>query len=744
MLLKRFAFLLRPSGNIEIDRGIRTFVAIAMPFLVGRSLQQPELGLLVGLCAQMLLLADVGGLYSIRVKTLLWTTLGLALALTIGTWVSAWFGLTVLVVFLGLFGAGYLTVYGENGAMAGLPIGFALLYAITLPPGGLFLAGQRMLVVLLAGIWSIFLALSIWPFQPNQPLRRVVADNFLGIARYLKELPAKSIASASVPDSFAPVRQLLVRSRQTLTYTRMGRWGQSDLRELLIVLIEDSDRLTTTLTALRELLHLHPLPQLKTVAILLEDASVEVASIAEDIAGLILGKNKKPDCDRLKLLIEAIEQQKNLQHRVLDSNVDDFASYEAVDQLTTELKKLRQQLHLATQTAQQLHRGDRWQVPKNASPRSSMDAEQWEIPKKAWWEPLRDNFSLESPLFRHALRLGLGSAIGVLIYTFAKIPHGLWIGLTLVLVLKPDFSLTFQRFFYRIIGTILGAGAVTILLHSIDNRLLLEGIGMISIGIALSLVRFHYSLAVFFITLYVLIASELHPIDPEVNIVWARVICTLIGGVLAFALSFGFLRPKEDARFSSAAVKAIEQTGLYFQAVMAVYLGETAYQPTDLMGYRNKARLANTTMQTALQRLIDDPSTPFAKREPAITLSNYIPRLGRGVTVLLTQLEQYRGSQPHPNLALFTQQVTEALTQLTRSLTESQPPAPLPPLETTLTAILSHLQQSREERLAEIAHHRDETSLQTYLHDYNIVTTELQEISRRLGAMHTAIDRFET
>jgi hypothetical protein len=147
-------------------------------------------------------------------------------------------------------------------------------------------------------------------------------------------------------------------------------------------------------------------------------------------------------------------------------------------------------------------------------------------------------------------------------------------------------------------------------------------------------------------------------------------------------------------------------------------------------------------MQTALQRLIDDPSTPFAQMEPAITLSNYIPRFGRGVTVLLTELEQYRGSPPHPNLSLFTQQITQALTQLTQALQTNNPPLPLPPLEDALEEILDHLQELREERLVEIAHQQEGTNLQKYLGDYNIVTTELVELSSRVGVMNTAIDRF--
>jgi uncharacterized membrane protein YccC len=309
-------------------------------------------------------------------------------------------------------------------------------------------------------------------------------------------------------------------------------------------------------------------------------------------------------------------------------------------------------------------------------------------------------------------------------------------------VLKPDFSLTFQRFFNRVFGTILGSFFVLALLRIVDDPIWLEIIGVISIAIALALVRFRYSLAVFFITIFALIISRLDVGNAEINLEYIRIVYTLIGSALAFALSFGFLRFHEDERFSIAAIKALEASKIYFQSVMAVYLGESSYQPAILSSYRDKARRANTTMQTALQRLIDDPSTSFAQMEPAITLSNYIPRFGRGVTVLLTELEQYRGSPPHPNVTLFTQQVTQALTQLAQALQKNLPSPPLPPLEDTLEEILDHLQESREERLVEIARQQEETNLQKYLRDYNIVTTELVELSNRLGAMNTAIERF--
>jgi uncharacterized membrane protein YccC len=188
---------------------------------------------------------------------------------------------------------------------------------------------------------------------------------------------------------------------------------------------------------------------------------------------------------------------------------------------------------------------------------------------------------------------------------------------------------------------------------------------------------------------------------------------------------------------------AIAQVNRYFRAVMAVYLGERPYEITSLNVERDRARLANNQMQAALQRLLDDPNTPFSHMEPAITLAYYIPRLGRAITVLLTQLEQFMGSQPHPKVVQFTEEVHQALAQLGESLEQEIVPPSLPPLETTLGDILQHLQTLQKERLEELAQHQDNTPTHRYLNDYNIVATDLQEIVRRVQSLHTALQRFE-
>ena len=70
---------------------------------------------------------------------------------------------------------------------------------------------------------------------------------------------------------------------------------------------------------------------------------------------------------------------------------------------------------------------------------------------------------------RHALRLAVVAAIGEIVAQASGLPHGYWIVLTILIVLRPDYASTIYRGVQRAAGTILGAGlglATALLLHA--------------------------------------------------------------------------------------------------------------------------------------------------------------------------------------------------------------------------------------------------------------------------------------
>src|SRR5690606_3937023 len=85
---------------------------------------------------------------------------------------------------------------------------------------------------------------------------------------------------------------------------------------------------------------------------------------------------------------------------------------------------------------------------------------------------LRENLTLKSTQFRHAIRMAAVLGIGYLVSFILDFgTHSYWILLTIMVILKPGFSLTKQRNFQRLAGTIIGgiAGALILLFIKDDT-----------------------------------------------------------------------------------------------------------------------------------------------------------------------------------------------------------------------------------------------------------------------------------
>lgn len=82
---------------------------------------------------------------------------------------------------------------------------------------------------------------------------------------------------------------------------------------------------------------------------------------------------------------------------------------------------------------------------------------------------LRDNAGTSTEVGRHALRLAVVASIGEIVAQASGLPHGYWIVLTILIVLRPDYASTIYRGVQRAAGTVVGAGlglATALLLHA--------------------------------------------------------------------------------------------------------------------------------------------------------------------------------------------------------------------------------------------------------------------------------------
>ncbi len=717
-------------GKPAISNGLRAALALGVPMLIGQLINQRESGLFVGLMAYFVNFANVGGPYQIKAKAMAAATLGMAVSVFVGTIVASVPALAVVLTFIWGLASGFASLYGNAGANVGLVLGISFVTTIA-QSGNLETALVRSLLCLIAGGWAMLLSLVMWPFRPYDPLRLALANSLNAIASYIQAFVGKVATSEKILE----IRQALETARTTLGTVRIGQPARSWMDEQLLVLIQDGDRLLGSVIALTELLETHfQQHQYQAVQQLVDDALEQISVILQAIAKVISGKSASIDLGNLKRICEALKEQESLQRKAIAGSETDYTTLVAFTNLVLMIEKLIKQLQYTAQTAKSL-------VEHSNNSRRDVDRLLLvEDKQRSLLNLLQENLTLDSAIFRHALRIAVSLTVGVILYSITNLPMGYWVTLTIMLVLKPNLGATFQRFFQRVGGTILGAVLAALIVATITSKTVLAIIILLTVFFGISLISVNYGYSVVFLSIFVLLVIDIgYPIGWE--FAGFRVLNTLIGAGLAFASHYFILPNRERDRLPSQIATALRESHKYFQDVMAVYQG-TKEPDSTLISQRRQTGLAIGNAQASFQGLLREPQMHKELVEPVMTLLVYTGRFTNAVTVLAVHLEHFRGTVPLPELETFVRQISLLLEQLADSVEQEITPPPLPDLEATLRKIQPHLQALRTARIQELDVNQGHTPIRQAVIDYSILDLEIDQIVRRLTAIHSAMVRL--
>ena len=233
---------------------------------------------------------------------------------------------------------------------------------------------------------------------------------------------------------------------------------------------------------------------------------------------------------------------------------------------------------------------------------------------------LRDHLNLKSPIFRHALR---SSIVMILAYgvTFI-IPmtyHSYWILMTVLVILKPGFSVTKKRNLQRLKGTI-GGGLIGILIlliipqHSIRFVLMLFFMLM-----AYTFIRQKYAIGTFYLTAYILISFSFYSEKDSIYIIQERLVDTLIGGFMAFISCYIIFPTWEKNSMNEYIQKALIAD---YEFIFLIFkkLADNDVSTTDYKLARKDIFIAMANINSVFQRVISEPK---GKQENAKELNKF-------------------------------------------------------------------------------------------------------------------------
>lgn len=223
------------------------------------------------------------------------------------------------------------------------------------------------------------------------------------------------------------------------------------------------------------------------------------------------------------------------------------------------------------------------------------------------WQKFKDNLSLQSSVFRHAMRMSI--VLSATFFLFQIFNYSTfttyWILLTIMVILKPGFGLTKERNVQRLIGTTLGGIIGGIILLTVPDTTLRFAILIIFFLIAYSLFRINYIMAVMFMTPYVLIMLSFTGMN-TFEMAKERIIDTFIGGTIAFLSSYVIFPNWESLQIKKNMYHLLVANYKYLaQAILM--LSDRKISATEYKLARKEVYIASANMGSTFQRLLTEP-----------------------------------------------------------------------------------------------------------------------------------------
>lgn len=489
------------------------------------------------------------------------------------------------------------------------------------------------LTILAGGIWYLLFSLVFFGIRPYRAAQQTLGESISDIAKFVRIKADFYLPDTDIDDNYRrlvsqqikvsqhqdAVREVLFKSRI------MVKESTNPSRIMVLTFVDLVDMYEQILAThydygqIREKFNATGI--LKQIAELLQ----EMADELDNIAYMVLSntRNKyKPDfntrLEKLKTRIDEIGAG------------DQGISNIALKKILINLRDLNERIksiygYYNSKAAEVL-------VEKNDSDEYSKFVSRQDYAPHIFF----DNFSFNSAAFKHSLRVSLVCLIGFVIAKYIAIGHhGYWVLLTIIVILKPGFSLSKQRNYQRLIGTIAGGIAgIAILLFIPERDIQFILLVILMIG-TYSFLRLNYVVSVIFMTPYVLILFKFLGVGLVVK---ERIIDTVIGSSIAFIASYVIFPSWEFEQIQQNLRDVITANVNYLAKIAETILGRQVGSIEYKLA-RKDVYVKSANLSAAFERMTSEPKSKQRKIKEVHKfvvlnhiLSSYIATIASSVT----------------------------------------------------------------------------------------------------------------
>ncbi len=640
-LTARLAAILR---SLHWRRGLRAGFAVATAMIVCRLIHHSMGWAALG--GFEATLVDNGGPYRSRLNTMATVIFGGALCGIIGTLAPQNLLVAALITAAVCFAVTFARVASQ-------PIASTAVIILVIYFAGFGSEGRTLSAALanisfyvLGGLWATVISLFLWPVDPFRPARLEVAACYDLLADFTTSIHTASHHAAHDDDHAHAVdfkRQLRARiekAHAALNATAARAPVRTVRARNLSVLLETVDLLFAATVRLTEL------------AEFTADASDQpnpIATISTTLSGaeraIALNLRTRP-ADNAKSFGPSGSHR--LQYVTRPSRILPIPN--PANPLQTHLLADRrdalQNIEIAFEAVRAVWTGA--DVRPGATTLDSIAPSALESQSASgisdWLDPIRQNWTLDSIMFRHALRMAIVGAVDVVLLRAFHLSHGFWLAMTSIIVLQPYSVGVLRKGLQRVAGTVGGGILAAILAASIHSERGILVVITISSILTLATYAVDYGWYSFFLTpTFVLMAL---PYLRDWRFAGVRILTTFLGAIVA-VIAMRVLWPQsltqELTRLLSRSASA---WAAYLRAVLRFWAAPAnerkSADRTVLAPARRACGLTSQDAEEALDRMMLEPTlpgltpsgSPASHTESALSFTTYIRRLTQCLTTL--------------------------------------------------------------------------------------------------------------
>lgn len=519
------------------------------------------------------------------------------------------------IIVFGMFFS-LIGVYGQRLAAVGSLslVVLAIFIDGHLTGGNIF---KSLLIFASGCIWFLLIFLVVTTIQPYKLASQMIGENYLQLAEFLKikanyyqKNPDFDKLTTQVIAKQIGIKNLQEETRETVFKTRtIVNESTTTSRLLMLMFLNSMDLHEKLMTSESDY---QKLQQIFDDTTILVDIHDYLNLLAEEITNigiaLQVGTRAKP-------LFDLDSELSNLNHNYFDLrnkkiSPENFENFMVLRQILMRINEI-------TKEIDEIYKVFSQNVKLAKSLSTGLDLKKF-MPneEKLNFRVLRNNISLSSSHFRHALRITIALLLGYLfsLFQFLGIGHTYWILITIVAILKPAYSITKQRNLLRLYGTVAGAVIAYGILHFIHINEVLFTILLLSMIMCFSFLKGKYFWAVLFMTIYIFLSFNF--LSPgKVNIIFKdRIVDTIIAAIITSLVAYIVLPVWEHTQNLDLMKKSAEANLSYFQSVISKFLEEN-HDLEDYKVKRKNAIISLANLSDNFQRMISDPKNQQKKLE---------------------------------------------------------------------------------------------------------------------------------